>query len=167
MNSLKKVELAFAILLIIVAAYFVVATYVDWHDFGFVIGSYRFNHWLVFIGSLYIAFAVPVYAILKRRYPFRTKQLLGVHVFGNLLAFVLVSIHFASQISRPAAFYPDLGTGLALYFSMLLLTATGFSHRFGIIKKANPQSQRFLHVSSAMSLYIIIGIHILQGLGLL
>ena len=137
------------------------------HDFGFVVGSYRFNHWLVWVGSLYIAFAVPIYYVLKRRYPIRTRQLLGFHVYGNLTAFVLISIHFSSQISRPAAFYPDLGTGTAMYLSMLLLVATGFSHRFGIVKSVKTQSQRFLHVSLALSFFLIIGIHILHGLNII
>ena len=146
MNNLKKAEFFFALLLIVAAIFFLVAAYLDWVDFGFIIGSYRFNHWLVWIGSLYIALTIPIYTMLKRRYPIRTRQLLGFHVLGNLTAFVLVSIHFSSQVSRPAAFYPDLGTGLALFISMLLLVATGFSHRFGIIKSVKPQAHRLVHV---------------------
>jgi hypothetical protein len=88
-------------------------------------------------------------------------------VFGNLSAFILVSIHFSSQISRPAAFYPDLGTGLALFVSMILLVATGFSQRFGIVKNVKPQTNRVIHVGLALSFYIVIGIHILHGIGFL
>ena len=164
MSSLKKVEFLFAILLIVTAVFFFVAAYLDWVDFGVVIGSYRFNHWLVWVGTLYIAFAVPVYALLKRRYADRIGRLLGLHVFGNLTAFVLIVIHFSSQISRPAAFYPDLGTGLALFFSMLFLVATGFSHRFGVVKSVKPQTHRLVHVGLALSFYLVIGIHILHGL---
>jgi hypothetical protein len=167
MSKLMKVEFLVAVLLIIVAAYFAVATYLDWHDFGFVIGPYRFNHWLVWIGALYIALAVPIYHMLKSRYPIRARQLLGFHVFGNLAAFVLISIHFSSQVSRPAAFYPDLGTGVAMFLSMLLLVATGFSNRFGIVKSFKPQTHRLIHVSLALSFYLIIGIHILHGVGFL
>jgi carbon starvation protein CstA len=167
MSSLRKVEFFFAVLLIIVAVFFFVAAYLDWFDFGFSLGSYRFNHWLVWIGSLYIALAIPVYTILKKRYPIKTRQLLGFHVFGNLAAFVLISIHFSSQISRPAAFYPDLGTGLAMFLSMMLLVATGFSHRFRIAKSVSAQTHRLIHVGLATSFYLIIGIHILQGLGFL
>ena len=64
MGSLKKVELLVAILIIITAVFFLVATYLDWLDFGFVVGSYRANHWLVWGGALYIAFAVPVFTYL-------------------------------------------------------------------------------------------------------
>ena len=92
MSSLKKVEFSFAILLIVLAVFSFVATYLDWIDFGIVIGSYRLNHWLVWIGTLYIAFAVPVYAILKRRYSEGLRKWLGFHVLGNLSAFILISI---------------------------------------------------------------------------
>ena len=34
---------------------------------------------------------------------------------------MLISIHYAQQVGRPAAFYPDLGTGLALYIVMVTL----------------------------------------------
>ena len=167
MDNLKKAELLVASLLIVAAVFFFVAAYLDWIDFGIVIGSYRANHWLVWIGTLYIAFAVPVYSIFKRRYASAIGRLLGFHVFGNLTAFILISIHFSSQISRPAAFYPDLGTGLALFISMVLLVATGFSQRFGIVKISKPQTKRLIHVGFALSFYLIIGIHILHGLGFL
>jgi hypothetical protein len=166
-DRLKKLEFFIAILLAILAVFFFVIAYLDWIDFGAFFGTYRFNHWLVWGGALYIAFAVPVYSILKRRYVVRLRRWLGFHVFGNLSAFVLISIHFASQISRPAAFYPDLGTGLTMFLAMLLLVATGFSHRFGVVKRVNPQTHRLIHVGLALSFYLIIGIHILQGLGFL
>jgi hypothetical protein len=66
MSSLKKGEFFFAILLIVLSVFFFVVAYLDWIDFGVVVGAYRFNHWLVWAGALYIAFAVPVYALLKK-----------------------------------------------------------------------------------------------------
>lgn len=167
MSSLKKLEFFFAVLLIVLAVFFFVVAFLDWIDFGVVISAYRFNHWLVWVGTLYIAFAVPVYSMLKRRYSEGLRKWLGFHVFGNLSAFILISIHFSSQISRPAAFYPDLGTGLALFVSMVLLVATGFSQRFGVVKSVKPQTYRVIHVGLALSFYIVIGIHILHGIGLL
>ena len=68
MSSLKKVELIGAVLLIVAALSFFVVAYLDWIDFGDVIGSYRANHWLVWGDAIYIAFAVPIYTMLKRRY---------------------------------------------------------------------------------------------------
>lgn len=134
-------------------------------NLGFSVGPYRFTHWVSWIGALYIALAVPLFAIFKRRAPLKMKALLRVHVYGNLLAFLLISIHFAGQMSRSTP--PDLGTGLALYVVMLLLTATGFLQRFRIVPSLKPQTNRFIHVSVALSFYIIIGIHILHGVGVI
>ena len=133
MSSLKKVEFFFAVLLIALAVFFFIVAYLDWIDFGVVIGAYRFNHWLVWVGTLYIAFAVPVYSMLKRRYSEGLRKWLGFHVLGNLSAFILISIHFSSQISRPAAFYPDLGTGLALFLWFCWLLRV-FLNDLGLLK---------------------------------
>ena len=138
-----------------------------WIHFGFFFGPFRVNHWFVWIGTLYVAIAVPIIATMKKRTPSRYKTLLRIHVFGNLLAFLLVSLHFAGQISRPATAYPQLGTGLALYIIMILLVATGFTHRFQIIPQIKSATRKFIHVGLTFSFYIIIGIHILHGLGLI
>jgi hypothetical protein len=144
-----------------------VATYLRWFQLNFFIGRFRFTHWLVWIGTLYIVLMTPVYYVLKRHYGGRLSALVKVHMFGNLLSFTLVSIHFAQQIGRPPQFYPDLGTGLALYVVMFILVVTGFFHRFRIIKSIRPHLNRFTHVSITLSFYIIIVIHILQGLAIL
>ena len=138
-----------------------------WIHFGFFIGPFRANHWFVWIGTLYIAFTVPIISMLKQRYLSKFLALFRVHVFGNLLAFLLISLHFAGQINRPAEVYPDLGTGLALYIIMLLLVATGFTHRFQLIPRIKSQTRKFVHVGLSFSFYIIIGIHILHSLGFL
>ena len=130
-------------------------------------GLFRVNHWFVLVGTLYIAFVVPAIAVAKSRYPGRFLSLFRLHVFGNLLAFLLISIHFAGQINRPAEFYPDLGTGLALYIIIVLLVATVFTHRFHLLPQIKSQNRRFVHVGLSFSFYIIIGIHILHGLGFL
>jgi hypothetical protein len=144
-----------------------VADELSWIHFGYFVGPFRANHWFVWVGSLYIAFAVPMIAMLKQRYRSRFLALFRVHVFGNMLAFLLISIHFTGQINRPAEFYPDLGTGLTLYIIMLLLVATGFTHRFQLIPRIKSQTRKFVHVGLSFSFYMIIGIHILQGLGFL
>jgi hypothetical protein len=120
----------------------------------------------VFIGTLYIAFSVPLIARLKRRAN-NFLAFFRAHVFGNLLAFLLISLHFVEQISRPAEFYPDLGTGLALYIIIILLVATGFTHRFQLIPQIKSQTRKFVHIGLSFSFYVVIGIHILHGLGLL
>ena len=144
-----------------------VADSLEWIHFGFFVGPFRVNHWFVWIGTLYVAVTVPIIAVSKRRFPNKFTTLFKVHVFGNLLAFLLISLHFAGQISRPAEFYPELGTGLALYIIMILLVATGFTHRFQLIPRIKSQTRKFVHVGLTFSFYIIIGIHTLHGLGFL
>jgi len=163
----RSLEFWTALSIIIVTVLLMIADNLGWISFGFFIGPVRANHWFVWIGTLYIAFAVPIVAISKRRYLSKFSALFKVHVFGNLLAFLLISLHFASQISRPASAYPELGTGLALYIIMVLLVATGFAHRFQLTPRIKSQTRKFVHVGLTFSFYIIIGIHILQGLGFL
>ena len=138
-----------------------------WVRIGFFIGPFRLSHWFVWVGTIYVAIAVPTIAILKKRYPQRYGTLFRTHVFGNLLAFMLISLHFASQISRSADSYPELGTGLALYIAMVLLVGTGFLQRFQLIPSIKPQSYRFVHIGSAFAFYLIIIVHILHGLAIL
>jgi len=167
MKNLKSLEFWAALSIIIATVCLMVADNLGWIHFGFFVGPFRANHWFVWIGTLYIAFTVPIISMLKQRYLSKFLALFRVHVFGNLLAFLLISLHFAGQINRPAEFYPDLGTGLALYIIMLLLVATGFTHRFQLIPRIKSQTRKFVHVGLSFSFYIIIGIHILHGLGFL
>jgi hypothetical protein len=167
MKVLRSVEFWAALSIIIVTVFLMFADRLQWIHFGFFVGPFRANHWFVWIGALYIASLVPIIAITKRRYPTRFLTLFRLHVFGNLLAFLLISLHFAGQINRPVEFYPDLGTGLALYIIMILLVATGFTHRFQLIPQIRSQTRKFVHVGLSFSFYIIIGIHILHGLGFL
>ena len=119
---------AAAILIATIAVMLVVILH--WVSIGFFVGPIRLSHWFVWIGTIYVAFAVPIIAVLKKRHPQRYKTLFRTHVFGNLLAFMLISLHFASQISRPANAYPELGTGVVLYIAMTVLVGTGFLQRF-------------------------------------
>jgi len=160
MKILRRVEFWLATSIIVAVLFLMIADYLGWIHFGYFVGPFRANHWFVWIGTLF----VPIIAILKRRFLSKFKALFRVHVFGNLLAFLLVSLHFAGQINRPAAFYPQLGTGLALYIIMVLLVSTGFTHRFQLIPQIKSQTRKFVHVGLTFSFYLIIGIHILHGL---
>lgn len=162
----KDIFFWISILLLCLTAILFTASYFRWLDFGPVVGPYRLNHWLSWFGFLFIGIHVPLFVTLKRRYADRIRLFLGIHVAGNLLAFMLISIHFAHQISRSSQFYPDLGTGLALYIVMPTLVATGFLQRFGLITK-HRKTWRFLHRSLVVSLFIILLIHILHGIQLL
>lgn len=160
----KNKEFWASLLIIVLAGCLMLLVNLRWIRFTAPIGPFRVMHWFVWIGTLYIAFVVPVIAIFKKRLPNKYITLFRIHVFGNLLAFVLVSLHFASQISRAPTAYPQLGTGLALYIIMILLVATGFAHRFQLLPQIKSQTRKFIHVGLSFSFYIIIGIHILHGL---
>jgi hypothetical protein len=155
-----------AVVILLVTVYLSFGTHVGWFQLGFFVGPYRFNHWLGWIGVVFVAVYTPLYHFLKRRYPKRAKALLGTHVIGNLLSFLLISVHFASQLGRPAQFFPDLGTGIILYAMVTIMVATGILQRFQIVSSFL-RKWRFLHTSMATSFYLVILVHILHGLGFL
>lgn len=167
MRVLKDLDFWTALMIILVTVFFTVATYLRWFQLNFFVGPFRVTHWFVWIGTFYVAFATPAYYALKRRYLRRLVTFIKIHMLGNLFAFMLISIHFAQQVGRPPQFYPDLGTGLALYVVMVVLVGSGFLHRFRIIRSVRPHLNRFLHTSITMSFYLIIIVHTLQGLELL
>ena len=125
--------------------------------------SHSAVHWIGWIGTLYIAFATPVYPIVKRKYSHHLKKTLNIHVTGNLLGVLLVSIHFAHQVTRPAYAYPDLGTGIVLYATMILLSASGLVLVSSIGRKFFKQIH-FLHSAYVITFYTVIVMHILQDL---
>ena len=169
----KDLNLWAAIIIIFVTTYLSIATYLRWFNLRFQVGPFYFTHWLGWIGALFIAFYTPIYYVLKRRKPRLVKTLIKIHVFGNLLAVMLISIHYAQQMGRPAQFYPELGTGLTLYIVMFVLVATGFLHRFGILDKLGryriilPHQNRFLHIAITLTFYIVIIVHALRNMGIL
>ena len=167
----NKIFLAAATLLLITFV-LIVFILIDWVNTGFFVGPFRFSHWMVFIGTFFIALYTPIFYFLKRRFPKRLKYLLNIHIFGFLISFMFISIHFAGQIGRPQQFYPELGEGIALFIIMILLVATGFIHRFQIIpKKAGkyykPHFNRYYHVSITTAFYIVIIVHILINIGVI
>ncbi len=167
MKHFRDAEFSLALILLFVTILLSTATYLRWFNLNFFIGPFRFTHWLSLIGSLFITITTPIYYILKRKRTKNIKALIRIHVFGNLFSFLLISIHFAQQASRPPAFFPDLGTGLVLYIFMPLLVISGFLHRFRIVKNLKPHINRYLHTSLTFSLYIVILIHALQGFNII
>ena len=161
----KDFWIATAILIVTVSV--MAAIILHWIRFGFFVGPFRLNHWFVLIGATYIASVVPIIAFLKKRFPKRYTTLYRIHVFGNLSAFMLISLHFASQISRPANSYPELGTGIVLYTAMILLVSTGFMQRFHLVARIKLQSWRFVHMGVAVAFYLTIIVHILRGLSII
>ena len=166
-NRTRKFELWLAIIIVILTAVLMFAYYNRWFSFSATVGPFRIIHYIAFAGTFYIAFGVVLFSVFKRRNPQKYKTLLKLHVFGNLVAFLLVSLHFAGQLGRPADFYPQLGTGVALYIGMLLLVVTGLVLRFHAFRSVSPQTNRFVHAGLAFAFYIIIFVHILHGLNII
>ena len=167
MKYSKDIEFWLVVITILITTALSLAIYVGFIDLLFFIGPYLFGHWLAWIGTFFVAIFSPIYYVLKRRNPKTIKPLLKIHVFGHLVSFFLISVHFVVQVSRPPEFYPDLNTGIILQAVMIILVASGFLYRFKIIKRGRPHLNRFLHVSITLSFYLVIGVHTLQGMAIL
>jgi len=163
----RRIDFWVSLLIVFIAVVIAIGRVLDWYSLGFFVGSYRASHWLVIIGASYIAVATLAFALLKRRFPTRYEGLVRFHVIGNLSAVLLVTIHFTSQVTRSLSNYPQLGTGLALYVVMLLLVVSGFPYRFRFFPRLSIGTNRLLHVGAALSFYILIGIHVLHGIGII
>ncbi len=157
-------RLAIGLLALIVVA--AIGTYADWWNLHFQVGPYFVHHWFSILGGAYILAFMVIYAYLKRRTEVSRGTLLKFHVFGNLLAVMLVSIHFAQQMGRPAEFAPALGTGLAAFLLVAAIVAAGFMVRFGLAPR-HRDSLRLIHVGTALSLFVVVGIHALRNFGIL
>ena len=157
-----KASFYVSLLVIFATIFMMFAVYFDWIQLHVSIGPYYIHHWLSWTGTVFVAVFTPIYYWMKRNKPARLKNLLNVHVIGNLTSFLFVSIHFTQQISRPAQFYPHLGTGIVLYPTMLLLVATGFVTRF--LSYNNKSKLLFLHRGVTLTFYLVIIVHILHGI---
>lgn len=160
-----------AILIVIVIVILSFLTYNRTVILNFFVGPYRFSHWLSIIGTIYIAIANPLFVIFKRSFHANWPRLIRFHMFGNLMFFALISLHFAAQTGRPATNYPELGTGLAMFIAMALQVASGFTQRFRsqrptFKKLFNAKTNKFIHASLVMAFYIVILFHVLHGLGI-
>ncbi len=158
-NKVFLVETIYIITIIIIT----LLVLFDFIYTGFFLGPFRFSHWMGIIGTSFIIFFVPIYYIMKRRFPKQYKILINTHIFGFTTSFLFVSIHFAGQLSRPLPFYPDLGGGVALYVIVAILVATGYLHRYRPIKlksgKRRPHINRTIHVGLIGGLYVILIVH--------
>ena len=165
--NFKDSEFLLALLIILVAGSLMVAAYLHLINVSFFVGPLRFSHWLSIIGTIYIAIDTPAFVVLKRFYPEKFKGLLRYHIFGNLLFFSLISIHFAAQLGRPVLFYPVLGTGLAIYIALTIEVTSGFAERFPLIKQIDNKTNQIIHASLVMVFFLVIIFHVLTALGIL
>lgn len=161
-NRFRDYRFWVALVLVIITVILMYAVYTRLLLLHFEIAGELAHHWLSWAGVLFIAFSTPAYYLLKRSYPAHKRTLLGVHMFGNLISVMFVSIHFTQQISRPAIAYPNLGTGIVLYPTMVLLVLAGFVLAFGLPKKYG--AWKYFHSSLAVTFYMVIVVHLLHGL---
>lgn len=155
-----------ALSLIVFTVILMISVYTRFLQIHILIGPFYIHHWLSWIGSLFISFFTPIYFVAKRRFPSKFKKILQVHVFGNLFAAMFISIHFTQHISRSPQSYPDLGTGIVLYASVLLLVVTGFFLRYQIGRSLR-KGWIFLHTGATTAFYLVIVVHILHGLAII
>ena len=129
----------------------------DKSSFSFSVGPLPITHWLSLIGGFWIAIVTPIYFVLKNRRPNRIKAWVRIHMFGNLVAFTFISVHFTYWIISVSR----LGTGLTLFVAVLTLVVTGLLQRFNVMQSSRRQI-RFLHISMTTAFYLILTIHILS-----
>jgi hypothetical protein len=142
-----------------------IVSYINWYELLFFV-DVSFIHWIGLGGTIFIAVFVPVYYVLKRSKSRKIKTLLRIHVFGNLLGFLLVSVHFSQNLGRLAGFFPRLSDGFVLFFVMAVIVATGMIERFA----GKPKFARYIklvHRYSVALFYLIMIIHTLQGFNII
>ena len=161
----RKLDFWVSLVILIFVLCFSVLAYSYWYELLFFI-DVSFIHWLGLGGTIFIAFFVPVYYVLKRSKPRKIKTLLRIHVFGNLLGFLLVSVHFSQNVGRLARFYPRLSDGLVLFLVMAVIVATGMMERFA----GKPKLARYtkpVHRYAVAIFYLVVIVHALQGFNII
>lgn len=156
----------YALALIVVTVGLMIAVGVRAIDLHFFVGPWFLHHWITWAGSFFIAIFTPVFYVLKRQRGRNINPLLLVHVFGGLLSALLISLHFTQHVTRPAEFYPDLGTGVVLYAALVFSAVTGIFMRYRIAS-GGMREWRLIHVGAAGAFYIAIVMHVLTGLNIL
>ena len=160
-----KTQYRLAVALLVATIVLTIGTYVRWWDLYVPLGPVTLVHLLVIVGAAYVLVFVPVYSYAKRHSRDARVPLLKAHVFGNLAAFLLISVHFAQQLGRTDQGAPLAGTGLAAYILVAIIVATGFMQRFGI-SPAHRGTWRFIHIGLALSLYVVVIVHAARNFGL-
>jgi hypothetical protein len=165
---LKNRKLEFWVTLILLLATIISSTaaYIFWYKLTFFVGSYLFIHWLGIAATAFIAVSIPIYYVLKRKRPQNFKKILQIHTFGNLIAFWLISIHFAQNFGRLAGALQRLGIGFVLYLVLSLIVATGILERYQSNGKLSKYI-KIIHKYAAIILYVLILLHILEAFNIL
>ena len=155
----RQLTLKLAVLALIVLAV-ILAFLVDFEESSItaflLIDSLTITHLASYIGGFWIAIFTPIYFVLKRRSPRYIKSMLKIHVLGNLLAFALITTHYAHREVNSVF----LGTGIVLYIALISLVVTGIIQRFIFLRGFRNQIG-FVHTSMTTAFYLILIIHII------
>jgi hypothetical protein len=157
LTRLRELDLWGALVIILFTVVLSSFVIVDRSSFSFSLGSDLFTHWAAWIGGFWIAVVAPIYIVLKHYRPSRIKAWIRLHMFGNLFAFMLISVHFWYWVT----FVSFMGTGFALFAATFTIVVAGFLYRFNIVQGAT-KAIRFLHISMTTAFYLILTIHILS-----
>jgi hypothetical protein len=120
-------------------------------------------HWIGWIGIGYLVLFMTISVVTKRKAIKLYPKIFRIHVVGNLLATEFATIHFMHQITRSVENYPDLGTGIVLYFSIVGLALSGYGTAFRFFR-TEVKKARFLHTSLAITLLMVVILHIIHGI---
>ena len=137
-----------------------VLSYLGLISLSYKLGPYWLNHWLGWLSMGVIIIYVPIFVILKKRNPKIYHKLMKVHEIGFIVAFMLVSLHIGSQIRR--VFPPELGTGITAYVSLFTLVVTGIMRKNQILA-ARMATLRLVHLSMAVSFFLVIVFHVIRA----
>ena len=141
-----------------------VGTLAGWWRLNIIMGEFTLAHWIGWTGGGIIAVLVPAYSLAKRAFGIRSFAMMSAHVFTNLTAFGLVVVHFSYQLSRPAGFGPDWGTGLGLLIAVTGIVITGIVQRFGLAPGSYATLKK-THIVLALALLVVLPLHVMKNLG--
>jgi len=138
-----------------------VLSYLGLVPLGYKLGPYWLNHWLGWFSMGFIIIYVPIFIILKKRNLKIYQKLMKVHEVGFIIAFMLVSLHIGSQLRR--VFPPEIGTGIVAYLSLFALVVTGIMRKNQILA-TRMATLRLVHLSMAVSFFLVIVFHVIRAL---
>ncbi|MCW4035464.1 MAG: hypothetical protein NWF03_08890 [Candidatus Bathyarchaeota archaeon] len=166
MKIYSKTEFWVTLILLTLTVAISAVAYNRWYSLSVFVGPYLFIHWIGLIGTVFITVFTPIYYILNRKRPKSRRTLLKLHVYGNLVSYLLVSVHFAQHLGRLSSFVSNLGEGTVLFVVLTTITATGIMERFQIAK-SQQKTVKLVHHYAVIVFYAVVLLHTLQGFNII
>jgi hypothetical protein len=160
----KNPEFWLALIILLLTVVTSVVFFVSWYNLTYFVGPLLLSHWFSLVGVLFISILLPIYYFLRRKRPQYSKTLLRIHVFGNLLSFLLICSHFAKHFGRLAANFPYLDTGIVSFLNTVV--ATGFFGRFRF-KAKRTRYIKTIHRYLTIFFYLVLFVHTLHGFNII